>query len=54
MLRFFPDYCKTKKMCKDAVKKLPFVIRYVPDRYNTQEMYDKVFSRKCWNANVCC
>ena len=28
-------------MCKRAVKKLPFVIRYVPDRYTTQQICDK-------------
>ena len=28
-------------MCKHAVKKLPFVIRYVPDQYKTQDMSDK-------------
>ena len=27
-------------MCKDAVKKLPRLLRYVPDRYN-QQMCDK-------------
>ena len=42
MLRFFPDHLKTKKMCKHAVKKFPFGIRYVADRYKTQEMCDKV------------
>ena len=31
MLKFVPDQLKTKKMCKYAVKKLRFVIRYVPD-----------------------
>ena len=36
-LRFVPDHVKTKKMCKHAVKKLLFVIRYVSDRYLTQE-----------------
>ena len=30
MLRLSPDLFKTKKMCKSAVKKLSFVIRYVP------------------------
>ena len=29
--RFVPYHLNTKKMCKHAVKKLPFVIRYVPD-----------------------
>ena len=32
MLKFTPDHLKTQKMCKHAVKKLPFVIRYVSDR----------------------
>ena len=31
MLRFVPDHLKTKRTCKNAVKKLPFVIGYVPD-----------------------
>ena len=31
MLIVDPDHLKTKKMCKIAVKKLPFVIRYVSD-----------------------
>ena len=32
MLKFTLDHLKTQKMCKHAVKKLPFVIRYVSDR----------------------
>ena len=36
MLKFVP-----KKMCKHAVKQLPFLIRYVPYRYKTQKIYDK-------------
>ena len=32
---------KKKKMWKHAVKKLPFVIRYVSDQYKTQKMCDK-------------
>ena len=35
MPRFVPDHLGTKKTCKDAVKKLPFIIRYVADRYKT-------------------
>ena len=31
MLKFIPDHFKTKKMCKHAVKKLPYLLRYVPD-----------------------
>ena len=42
MLKLVPDYLKTKKMCKHAVKKLPFLIKnlirilIVPDQYMTQ------------------
>ena len=32
MVKFFPDHLKTKQMCNYAAKKLPFVIRYVPDQ----------------------
>ena len=32
----------TKKMCKNSVKNLSFVIRYVPDRYKTRKMCDEV------------
>ena len=28
-------------MCKHAVEKLPFVIRYIPDQYKTQQMWYK-------------
>ena len=35
-LKFVSDHLKTKTMCKHAVKKLPFLIRYVPDRYKNQ------------------
>ena len=43
MLKFIPDHLKTKKMCKDTVKKLPLVIRFVPDRYKTQVCMTKLF-----------
>ena len=33
MLRFVRHHIKTKKMCKNVFKKLPFVIKYVPDRF---------------------
>ena len=32
MLKFVPDHPKTKKMCKLAFKKLPYLFRYVPDQ----------------------
>ena len=38
MLKLVSDHLKTKKMYKHAVKKFPFVIRYVPDRYKAQQM----------------
>ena len=41
MLRFIPDHIKTKKTYKHAVKKLPFLITYVPDRYKTQQMVER-------------
>ena len=28
-------------MCKHEVKKLPYLLRYVPDQYKTQQMCDK-------------
>ena len=41
MLTFVPDHLKAKKMCKNALKKLPFVVKYVPDRYKTKKICDK-------------
>ena len=32
MLKFVPDHLKTKKMCKNAIKKLPFVTWHILDR----------------------
>ena len=45
MLRLVTDHLKNEKMCKHAVKKLPFLINYVPNQYKTLQMY----SRKRWN-----
>ena len=42
MLIFVTLYFKTKKMHKHAVKKLPFVTTYVPYRYKTPQMCDKI------------
>ena len=36
MLKFLPDHLKNKKMCKNAVTKLPLGIRYVSDQYKAQ------------------
>ena len=42
MLRFIPDYFEIKRMCKNAIKKLQFIIKHFSDWYMTQEMCDKV------------
>ena len=50
-LRFVPDHLKSKKkMCKLAVKKLPYLSRYVPDQHNTQQMCDKAILQKSRNV----
>ena len=36
MLKFVSDHLKTTRMCKHAVKKLPYLLRYIPYRYKTQ------------------
>ena len=41
ILKFVPDYLKTKKMRKHEVKNLPYLLRYVSDGYKTQQMSDK-------------
>ena len=43
ILKFVSKCIKTKKMCKNAAKKLLFKIRYVPDQYENSEMCDKDF-----------
>ena len=34
-------------MCKHAVTKLPYLLRYVLDRYKTQQMCDKAILENC-------
>ena len=41
-LKLVPDHLKSKKLCKHAVKKLPFLLRYVSDQYKFQQISDKV------------
>ena len=31
MLKYVPNHIKTKRLCENAVKKLPLLMRYVPD-----------------------
>ena len=40
MLKFVPDHLKLN-MCNYAVKKLPFIIRYVPDQYKSKKMCNR-------------
>ena len=42
MLELVSDYLKSNIICKNAVKRLTFPIRYVPNQYKTREMCDKV------------
>lgn len=35
-------FFENEKMCKNVVRKFPFVIKYVPHQYKTWEMCDKV------------
>ena len=37
-------------MCKHAVKKLPYLLRYASDQYKAQEMCNKAIQA---NINVC-
>ena len=42
MLRLAPDHLKTKETCEHVVKKLPFLMKFVFDRFKTQQMCNKV------------
>ena len=39
MLKFVLDDLKIKKMCNDAVKKLPYLLRYVPKNGGTLKSF---------------
>ena len=41
MTKFISDHLKTKKKYKHAVKKLPYLLRYVPDPFKTQRICGK-------------
>ena len=41
ILKLVSDQLKTKKSWKHAVKKLPFLLRYIPVRYKTQQLCEK-------------
>ena len=42
MLRLVPDHLKTKEMWEHAVKKLPFLMKFLFDRFKTLRMCNKV------------
>ena len=42
MLKFVPDHLKIKKMCQQAVKKLPYILRYVLDQYKLNKCVIKL------------
>ena len=37
MLRYVPDYFKTRKMCEGVFEKYPWTLKYVPDWLVTQQ-----------------
>ena len=44
MSKFVSDDLKTKKMCKNVVKKLLFLIWYAPGRYKTHQICNKLIA----------
>ena len=52
-LKLVLDHFKTKKMCKHAVKRLSFLIRFVPDQYKTQHMCDKAILGNGETLKIC-
>ena len=40
-------------MCKHTVKKLPYLLRYVPDHYNNWQMCDKAVKVCFWLQEMC-
>ena len=40
---------KLEKMCKHAVKKLPYQLRYVPDQQKAQKICDKAILENAGN-----
>ena len=41
IIKFIHDHLKTKKMRKHAVRKLHYLLRYVPNRYMIRQMYNE-------------
>ena len=53
MLTFVPDHLKTKKMCKHAVKKWPYLLRYVRNQYRTQQSRNQEMCNKTVDNYPC-
>ena len=45
--KFVLDNLDTEKMCKHAVKMLPYLLKNVPDQYKSQQMCDKAILENC-------
>ena len=43
MLKFIPDHLKTKTVCKHAVKKLRYLLKYIPINIRLNKYVKKVF-----------
>ena len=41
--RCIPDHLKTKQMCTYSGKKLPYLLRYVPNQYKTRKCVIELF-----------
>ena len=48
IIKFIHDHLKTKKMRKHAVKKLYYLLRYVPNQYMIQQMYNEAVLENAW------
>ena len=51
MIRFVPDHLKM--MRKHAVKKLPFPVRYIPDKYTIQQICNKAVADISRTLKIC-
>ena len=54
MLKFVADHLKTEKMSKHAVRKLPYLLRYVLGQYKAQQMCDKAILENGGTLNSVC
>ena len=53
IVKFVPDYLKTKKMCKHAVKMLLYLLRSVLDQYQTTNVWKSYSRKRSKIKNVC-